>query len=225
MRIGFFVPLVAIVMLVGGGQMAYTGLANRKPQDVEMSSLVQSKPSAKWLNIKGGELDVINAAYSSAFGVGDASTIHVPLVLAGDESAEKKIHVLVETKDPELVELVNQIKDLENNSEDQIMSFMIKNRDKLRKSRPVNGLVKFGMESGKEERKIKEMYPNLAADVILLKEGERPDAMVGILIFTAGIILSVFIIKSLLKPGQPQTAGTPPPLPTSNTPPPLPPNM
>lgn len=222
MRIGFFVPLVAIVLVIGGGQMAYTGLANRKPQGVEMSSLVQSKPSAKWLNIKGGELDVINASYSSAFGVGDASSIHLPLVLPGDDSTEKTIHVLVETKNPELVRLVNELKDLENSSEDQILSFMMKNRENLRMSRPVLGLVKFGMESGKEERKIKEMYPNLAPDVILLKEGERPDPMVGIFMFTAGIVLSVFIIKSLLKPKQDST-GSPPPLPGSSSPPPLPP--
>ncbi|MES2980974.1 MAG: hypothetical protein V4727_01575 [Verrucomicrobiota bacterium] len=223
MRIGFFVPLVAIVLIVGGGQMSYTGLTNRKPHKVEMSSLVQSKPDAKWLNIEGGEFDVINSSYSSAFGVGDASKIHVPLVLPGDDSTEKEIHVLVETSDPELVKLVNQIKEMENHSEDEIIKFMFENRDKLRKSRPVAGIVKFGMESGKEERKIKGMYSNLAPDVVLLKEGERPDAIVGILMFSSGIIVLVLIIKTLLKPKDP--TDTPPPLPTDGTPPPLPPSV
>jgi hypothetical protein len=226
MKTGCFVPLVAIVLIIGGGQYAYTGLTNRKPTQVEMSSLVNAKPTAKWLNIKGGELDLINASYSSAFGVGDASTIHVPLTLPGEDSSESTIHVLVETKDAELVKLINEIREMEKQTltEEQMLKFMIENRDKLRKARQVKGLVKYGMDKGKQEDKVQSMYSNLAPDVILIKEGVRPDAMVGIFMFIAGVVIAVFIFKQRGKPDQNPTSGNPPPLPGSGTPPPLPPN-
>lgn len=218
MRVGCFVPIVAIVMVIGGGQSVYTGLTNRKPLKVDMGSIAKSMPDAKWLEISGGEFDVVNAAYSSAFGVGKASSIHVPLVLPGEDSQESTIRVLVETDDATLVGLVNQMRDMEKGEIDEkaAMTFLLENSDKLRLSRPVRGLVKYGMESGKQERKVKEMYDNLSADVILLKEGEKPDMMVGSLILVAGLVLSGFIVlKGRGAPDPPQ--GTPPPLPTPGT--------
>jgi hypothetical protein len=133
------------------------------------------------------------------------------------------IHVLVETKDPELVDLINQVREMEKKqpSEQELMMFMLANRDKLRASKPVLGLVKFGMEKGKEERKVEGMYSNLSPDVILLKEGERPDPIVGILIFVAGMIVAVLIFKFRGKSAQQPPSNIPPPLPSS-TPPPLP---
>jgi len=219
MRIGCFVPLVALVMVIGGGQLVYTGLTNRKPVKVQMESIAKSKPEGKWLEITGGEFDLVNASYSSTFGVGKASSIHVPLVLPGVDSAESTIHVLVETNDSALVGLVNQMREMEKDGIDEMaaVKFMLENRDKLRMSRPVKGLVKFGMESGKEERKIKGMYKNLSSDVILLKEGEKPDMMLGLLILIGGLTIGVvMILKSGGKPDP--SPGAPPPLPGAGNP-------
>lgn len=201
--------MVSIAFVVGGGQSVYTALMNRKPAVVSIAEVSAQKPGATWLRVENGTLDALNSAYTSAFGVGEARKIFVPLVAEGEDSSEATIHLLVETSDPELVELTNRMRDLEEkvDTKDAAARFLVENASKLRVERTVEGLVKFGIESGKEERKIRELYSNLAPDALILEEGAKPSAGLGSLMLVLGLVIGYFSFRPLL------TSRTPPPMP------------
>ena len=149
MRLGCILPLVSIALIIGGGQSVYTGLKNRKATEIGIDAFVANKPAAEWLRIQGGVLDTTNSAYPSAFGKGEATSIYVPLVPPGTDSSETTIHVLVQTKDPQLLEFTNQARKFDDSVtvKGAAEEFLLKNLDKLHVARPVEGLVQFGIDA------------------------------------------------------------------------------
>jgi hypothetical protein len=212
MRPGCLLPLITIALLYGGGQSLYTSFKNRQPTEVTLESLTDKKPDAEWLRIKGGTLAAMSAAYSSAFGVGKAQSVYVPLVLPSGPGRES-IHVVVLTKDPALVKFANDAKELgkKEPSEAASLEFIVANAQNLKVSRTVEGLVQFGIEStDKERQELGKHFPNLADDAIILKEGEKPSMTTGIGCLLAGTTLgAILLLRSQRKPAK----GTPPPLP------------
>lgn len=216
MRLGCLLPLVSIAFIIGGGQSVYTGIKNRKPTDITLEELIRSKPENEWLNVTGGVLDTMNSAYTSTLGVGDAKSIYVPLVPKDVDSSEGTIHMLVLTKDAELVGFTNEARKMEESKADDAsaMEFILKNRAKMRVERPIMGLVQFGMTSNdKKTRKIRALYDNLAEDAIILEEGEKPSAGQGAIMLLAGLGLGGFLIMRAAKSPSAAAAGTPPPMP------------
>lgn len=194
---GCLLPLITLALIIGGGQSVYTSIKNRKITEIELSSLASSKPDAEWLRIKGGELDTLNAAYTSTLGVGDANEIYVPLVAPGVDSSEGTIQVLVLTKDPALLKFTNDSRKLEkeNVSEEKALQFMVESSKLLRVARDVEGVVQYGIEGGgKKERKIRALYQNLAKDLIILEEGSKPNMVVGIFMLIAGLVLGLLLV-------------------------------
>lgn len=211
-------PLVSVAFIIGGGQSVYTGLKNRNPTEIDIDSLIAKKPSAEWLKITGGALDTTNAAYTSSFGVGEAKSIFVPLVPPKTDSTEAKIHVLVLTKDENLVKFTNEARQFEKSNTSQAgeMEFLLKNLDKLKVARPVQGLVQFGIDANdKQTRKIRKLYTNLAEDAIIIEEGKSPSAGTGVVMLTAGLVLGGVLLLSSGEKQTPATGAPPPPLPPS----------
>jgi hypothetical protein len=216
MRLGCLLPLVSIVLVFGGGQSVYTAVKNRKPTEIAITDLIARKPSAEWLNIGGGVLDTTNASYTSAFGAGEAKSIYVPLVVPGTVSTEGEIHVLVLTKDPDLLRVTNEARKLDDSKapEAAAAEFLLKNLDQLQVARSVQGLVKFGIEADdKKTRKIRKLYGNLAKDVVILEEGKSPSAAQGIGFLVAGLLLGGFLMRSFARKSAPPPGASPPPLP------------
>ena len=216
MRLGCLLPLVSIVLVFGGGQSVYTAVKNRKPTEIAITDLIARKPSAEWLNIGGGVLDTTNASYTSAFGAGEAKSVYVPLVVPGTVSTEGEIHVLVLTKDPDLLRVTNEARKLDDSKapEAAAAEFLLKNLDQLQVARSVQGLVKFGIEADdKKTRKIRKLYGNLAKDVVILEEGKSPSAAQGIAFLVAGLVLGGFLMRSFARKSAPPPGASPPPLP------------
>ena len=191
-------------MIIGGGQNVHTSFKNRKVTEVEISSLTTSKPDSEWLRLKGGKLDVMNATYTSSFGVGDAKEIYVPLVAPSEDSSQSTIRVLVLTKDPDLLKFTNDSRKLEkdNASAAQVLKFLAASAEKMRVTRDVEGLVQYGIEGGgKKERKIRGLYTNLSPDVIILEEGTKPSMMLGLGMLIGGWALGFVLVISSGKTG------------------------
>jgi hypothetical protein len=224
MRLGCLLPLISIAAIAGGGQTVYTYLSNRKPTTISIETAVKGEPKAKWLRIEGGELDVTHSSSSRTFGIGDATTLFVPLVPPGTKSKEGEIHVLIATKDAELLKFVNEMHDLDQSlsSNERLKEFALRNADKLHVAKSVEGLVKFGIESNsKQLRKLKGIYPNLASDAIIVEEGKRPDLGYGIIALIGGLVLGATLIRhSVQKSKAMPPVQAPPPLPPVNSPPP-----
>jgi len=219
MRLGCLLPLVSIALIIGGGQGVYTGLKNRKLTEISIESVVAEKPSTEWLKITGGTLDVMNSTYtSSKFGKGDAKSIYVPLVPSKVDSTKDTIHVLIKTKDEDLLNFTNNVRHFDEGkgSEAAATAFLIKNVDKMKVARPVQGLVKFGIDGDdKEIRKIRGLYDNLASDVIVMEEGAAPSTGTGMAMLAGGLVLGAVLITSSGKgkAATPPPGGGPPPLP------------
>jgi hypothetical protein len=219
MRLGCLLPLVSLAMIIGGGQSVYTAIRNRKPVEISIDALIKDKPDAKWLRITDGVLDTTNSAYPSAFGVGKATSMYVPLMPADRDSDEDPIQVLVLTKDQELLDFTNELRKFEEETsvKGAAEAFIAKNLDKLRVAKSVEGLVQYGIDSNsKRERKLHKVYNNLAEDAIILEEGEKPSMGFGFFMLLGGLVLGGFLLKSSAK--QPNLVPVPP-----AGPPPLPP--
>jgi hypothetical protein len=218
MRLGCLLPLVSIAMIFGGGQSLYTAIRNRKPVEISIDSLIEGKTEAKWLRITGGVLDTTNSAYPSAFGVGKATSMYVPLMQPDRDSDEDPIQVLVLTKDQGLLDFTNELRkfDEETTVKGAAEEFIAKNLDKLRVPKSVEGLVQYGIDSSsKRERKLHKIYGNLAEDAIILEEGEKPSMGLGVFMLFGGLALGGFLMKSSAnKPNLvPMPQAGPPPLP------------
>ncbi len=69
--------------------------------------------------------------------------------------------------------------------------------------------MQFGIEADdKRTRKIRELYDNLADDVIILEEGAKPSAGRGIALLLGGLVLGGLLIRSS---GRKAAASSPPP--------------
>src|SRR3954468_19727115 len=65
MRLGCIPPLLAIGLLVGGGQGVYTWLSNREPKVMDIDEYLAKMPSDKWVRITGGTTDFADATFLS----------------------------------------------------------------------------------------------------------------------------------------------------------------
>lgn len=211
MRLGCLLPVVSLVLIIGGGQSVYTGLKNRKITEVALDALVAKKPAADWLRVRGGVLDTMNSAYPSAFGTGKATSLYVPLVPPGTDSTKTRIHVLVLTKDQALLDFTNELREMEKSKADDATAAqaILRNIDKTHVARPVEGVVQFGIEADdRKTRKIRELYDNLADDAIILEEGAKPSTGKGIAMLLGGLVLGVLLVRSSARKG---AAAAPPP--------------
>jgi hypothetical protein len=112
------------------------------------------------------------------------------------------IHVLVLTKDPDLVKFTNDSRKLEKSGSTDAATkeFLLKNFERLRVARDVEGVVQFGISSGgKEESKIRALYQNLADDALILEEGEKPSVLASILMMAGGLLVGGFLVMSSMR--------------------------
>ncbi len=241
-RPGCFISAIVLALVLGGGQAVFTGISNRSITEIGIKEFEEKKPDAKWLRVTGGELNVLDAAYSQGRFKKNAKELIIPYVLEGMEEEGNRIHLLVKTKDPELMRVVAEGRSMEDKlsegaSEEEktkaALDFLVKNVESIAISRPIEGLVEYGMDSRSKERdKIKQLFPNLAADFVVLEEGAKPNMGVGVLVLVAGCVLGYFVFrpgKNATPPPLPPGIGGPglpgiPPLP-NHRPPPLPPPL
>ncbi len=217
MRLGCLPALIAIGLTIGGGQGIYTVMTNRKPVEISIQDLMKRPPEAKWLKVTGGELDTLNSVYKSGFGKGDATEIYVPVIPPGTASGDGLIRLLLLTKDPELVNFINEAKKMDETAatETEALQFALKNMEKLRPQRDVEGLVEFGIESNDKKRdKIGKIYGNLAAEFLILEDGKKPETTRSAIFLAIGLGLGAFLIRRSMKkpePSAPPEHGAPPP--------------
>lgn len=202
MRLGCLPPLIAVALMWGGGQAMYTWVTNRSVMEVSVNRLEQGMPGGKWLRLTGGQLDTLNSAYATKFGSSPGNEIYVPLLPEGSGSKNTPIHVLVSTRDPGLISFTKELHELQKQNPDPTKAgeFMLRNLDKLRPARSVEGLVQYGVDSnGKREKKLRELYPNLAADAVILKEGGKPNGVLGAILFSLGLGVGLLILLRAAK--------------------------
>lgn len=218
-----------LAFLLGGGQNIYTALKDRNITEVSIIDFEQTKPSANWLKITNGELDVLDAAFSHGRIDKKPDEVIVPYVPAGSSAEDRKVHVLLKTKNPDLLQFVKDTYDMETRlgsdaseakQAQAAIELLTKHADKLAKEQAINGLVEFGIDSSsKEKDQIRKLFPNLAPDFVVVRDGKKPEMGFGIFMLLAGCALGYFMFRPGKTVEPPPLPPTPPPL----KPPPLPP--
>ncbi len=163
--------LVSFVMLWGGGQGVYTWATNRQPVAMSCQDFVGAKPRAKWLRLTGCEVDLLGASYKQSIG-GRIKEAYLPVRPPGEEDGAA-LHVLLSTRDDAMLSLLARMADIEE--EKELLQFMLENRETLRQTRDVEGLMQFGIDLTSEDRaKLAGLDDSLAEDFAILAEGEKP---------------------------------------------------
>ena len=201
MRLGCLPWIIAIALIVGGGQSFYTGLTNRKLVEVGITDFDPAKNDSKWLKITGGELDIINASYEASKLTDIPKEVYVPLVAPGVDSTESPIQILFKTKDEEVIGLLKELKkaDEETGGDPMkaIQAMVAIGKERLRPQRDIEGLVQFGIDSDSGEDKVRKLYDNLAENSVVIENGKKPSMMLGLLMLVVGLVIVGFLVKGM----------------------------
>lgn len=213
-RLGFLLLLFCVSLLWGGGQGVYTAVRNPKPAVMTMQKFLKEEHKETWLQLTDAVLDIPGASFK---GRGSLITEAFVPVRAKGQSVDAKVSVILSTSDTGILALIREMKAIGN--EQDALSFVLKNRERLYPERSVNGIVQFGIElKDRDREKLAGLNSDLASDFIIISDGKSPE-LAGSIAMLAGGMLTGFAMFWLPRSNRAQS--TPPPLPTS-MPPPLP---
>ena len=109
---GFFMMLVLLALGIGlvwlGGKEYSLFSRFPKPEAISFDDLVRKKPADGWYQITGAVLDLRNIAWEEETGSNTITRAFVPL-RSTRNSAERSIHVLVDTKTSDIIGIVQQM--------------------------------------------------------------------------------------------------------------------
>ncbi len=202
-----FLFLLALGLILGGGQALYTNVTNLKPVEISIADLTENGTDDKWLTVTDASLDVVGATYMAPFYAADntANELFIPLRVQDEE--EKPLRIFLHTKDPKMLEVYNGLLALEE--EVEMINYLVKHREVFSQVRNVTGLVRFGLESDSDERKLlEENNRNLADGFLILEEGTKPEWSMVVM-----LPLGLLLLWSLVFKKRASSTATPPPPP------------
>lgn len=219
MRAGCFATVIILGLLIGGGQMIYTGIKNRSPQTISTSDYLANGSSAEWIHLTGACLDLADCATLSKKNEG-ISELYVP-VRAPGEGPGAPVKLLFNTADTSLVGLVGNLQSAGNNP-----ARLAKLEPELRSAsapRGIIGLIQFGIDSDRKTRqKLERLNLKLANDYYVIKDGAKPNLMLGAAMFAVGLVLGFWMLMAGKDAPPPSSSPNLPPR-QFEAPPPLPP--
>jgi hypothetical protein len=111
MRLGCFLPILAIGLIAVGAQGLYVGLANRTPIAMTYQEFLQKKPSSGWIEISDARLNLLSAIHESSRFTGTIKRVYIPVgsSAAGEGGGEDKIHLLLLTEDKAILKTLKDL--------------------------------------------------------------------------------------------------------------------
>lgn len=214
---------ILLGLFLGGGQSVWTALKNRSIHEISIEDFGRAKPEATWLRVTNGDMRVLDAAYSEGRFDKEAKEVFVPYMASGKSPETDPIHVIVKSKRPSLIRMVSDSRDLEKSlpagatEADKLqagLEFLSEHSGAMSFGEPVEGMVEFGIESNDNEvAKLRKLFPTLAPNFVVLKEGGKPEMRVGIFMLLAGLALAVFVFRPRRAAVPAQAMNPPPPPP------------
>jgi len=187
----FRITLIAVsfVLLYLGVHDLLVWQRNPAPTEVPIFELEKGPAQREWLTVEGGKWDLREAISMS--GDIDVEAFLVPL--RSNVGSDMPIHVMVETRDPEVVGLLKTYY-FNLDSEKAQEEFFAANRDKFIARHDVTGMEISGLiASGNRDKLMTlahELEMPVAGDVIFISEGKTPAKFSG-LFFTLMAVLGL----------------------------------
>jgi hypothetical protein len=184
-----------IGLLWGGGQGLYIALRNRQPTTMSYEDYVKTKPKAEWLVLTNCVLNIPGASYRRSKTSDTPTLLFVP-VTAAKHDDNKKIQVILSTKDEVMMETMKEMQ--QQKSTAAALTWIAKNSDRCFPKKDISGIVQFGIDQKDSERKkLASLQGDLADDFIIIKDGEEPKALVSGLMLGGGILLLIGLLSNV----------------------------
>lgn len=204
-RFRFTLLAVCLLLTYLGWNDVSLFLRNRAPQTVAIAELEKSGAQREWLHVAGGFQDLEQAISTS--GTVEIEALLVPLKSSADG---QDLHVLVETRDPHLMELFKAYH-FKQDSAFAKEKYLREHRPDFHARRDITGMVAGGLVSRGNHDKLmqlaKEVGMDVADDVIFISEGKEPPRYRGFFFLVVGLAGLVKVLRMWQKPKQPAAQG------------------
>jgi len=228
MRLGCFLFMLAIGLVVGGAQGLIVGLTNLRPTVVTIEEFSKARPGRGWYEMRGGQLDLTEAITESNRITGKITSAYVPVVPTSEEASDGKVHLLLLTKDESVLKTLTDFQkaagaggglagavrrskerrekkgqgDADQENVAGALTFLLQNCDTLILDRTVSGTIQFGIDAkSKDRRKLAAIDQDLAKDFAIMEDGKRPDLLFSVVCLVAGPGLSAFLAPRIARGG------------------------
>lgn len=185
-RFRYTLIAVCLVLLYLGGCDLLLWYQNPAPQVLSIQDLEQSGPPRAWLQVEGGYLDLDRAISTS--GTVEMEALLIPLLT---EPRQEQIRVLIETRDPQLLELFKQYHFFTDTLPEK-QAFRAQHAASFLEQRPVTGMQAADLVSRNNHQKMlelaKEIDLQVTEDILFLSEGKTPALWRGLFFFVTGLL-------------------------------------
>jgi len=196
-RFRFTLLAVCLLLIYLGWNDVSLFLRNRAPQTVAIADLEKSGAPGEWLHVTGGYQDLEQAISTS--GTVEIEALLVPLE---SSAGEQEMHVLVETRDPHLMELFNAY-NFKQDSAFAKEKYLREHRPEFHARRDITGMVAGGLVSRGNRDKLmqlaREVGMVVADDVIFVSEGKEPPRWRGFFFLAMGLAGLVKVLLMVRK--------------------------
>jgi len=199
-RFRFTLLAICLVLLYLGWTDIALFLRNPSPAAVSIEELEKGNVPREWLHVTGGNLNLLEAISTS--GSVEIESFLVPLKSSPEE---KSFSVLVETRNPRILELLATYHfNLETAEEKE--AYFKANAAEFQGLRDVTGMVVSGLiASGNRDKLMKlakEVGMQVPPDVLFLSEGKEPGRWRGIFYLGVGLLGLIKVLMLWKKPPQ-----------------------
>ncbi|KIH77992.1 hypothetical protein SAMN05660860_02339 [Geoalkalibacter ferrihydriticus] len=184
-RFRFTLIAVCLVLLYLGYNDSSLTLRNPEPYAIDLATLIEEGAPREWLHVTGGRVN-LDAAISTS-GQVEIKALLIPLVQHPDDT---RFHVLVETRDPALLELLHTYHFRFDNVFAQ-ERFRQEQAHMFHAPREVTGMLAGGLKGSSNRDKLMELAQQVGLDVpddvIMLSEGKEPPRYRGFFFLAMGL--------------------------------------
>jgi len=203
-RFRFTLLAVCLVLLYLGWTDVSLFLRNPAPATVGIAELERGNVPREWLRVTGGYQDLTEAISTS--GNLEVEAFLVPLK---SSSSAETFRVLVETRDPKVLDLLRTYYFSLESPEAQ-EAFLREHADEFRGVREVTAMVASGLVASGNRDKLLQLARDVGMkvppDVIFLSEGKEPGRWRGFFFLGIGLLGLIKVLLLWKKPSQPAVA-------------------
>ncbi|RMF47358.1 MAG: hypothetical protein D6751_02920 [Deltaproteobacteria bacterium] len=184
-RFRFTLLAVSLVLTLLGLHDLKLWISNPSPLSIGIADLQQGRAPREWLRIEGGIFDLPEAISTS--GTIELEAFLVPL---RDDLSDRRLRVLVETRDPEIMNLMQKWA-FGFDTEKERRAYLEANRDRFYPRRTVTGMVVGGLIASGNRDRLTQLARELGLEVddqvIFISEGKQPPRWRGLFFLVVGL--------------------------------------
>jgi len=189
--LGLLGHVIAMGLLIVGGQGVYVALKNPDPLEIAMADYIAEKPNAEWMRLTDAQVSLVEAAYKAR--LGKVSEVFIPVRPVG-ESTDVPVHILLSTDDRAVVAALQHLSQSGGTKEKKVDS-ATRQADRLFMRQYIIGLTHYGFFYDALMRaRLARLNMNLAEDFVILDDGAAPNFWVNLSMVGGGLLIWFFML-------------------------------